>query len=198
MNRTTTKITKRKKPDFIRQDSHKKGRVKARWRRARGLQSKIRLAQKGYRLKPKIGYGAPKEIKHLVKGIKAKTISTIKELKNISKDEGIILTKIGLKKKIELIKEALKSKIIILNMKDPELFLKQTEEKLKQKKELKKKKTASKTAKKEEAKKKAKEKESEEKKKDKIEDKVEQTEEELKKEKSEEKKEKDKALTKKA
>ncbi|MBC8444131.1 hypothetical protein H8D83_00945 [Candidatus Woesearchaeota archaeon] len=192
---TKTNIPKRKKPDFIRQDSHKKGRIKSRWRRARGLQSKVRLAQKGYRLKPKIGYGAPKEIKHLVKGLKSNIVSTIKELKKIPNDEGIIISKIGLKKKIELIKEAIKTKITILNIKNPELFLKQIEENLKQKKELKNKKIKTKTAKKEKAKEKAKEKEKKEDTKEKIEDKIEKTTEEMEKEK---KKEKDKILTKKS
>lgn len=196
ISKNTSRITKRKKPDFIRQDSHKKSRIKSRWRRARGLQSKIRLEKKGYRKKPKVGYGTSKEIKNLIKGVNSKIVSTTKELKNISKDGGIIIAKIGLKKKIAIIKEALKSKITILNLKNPELFLKQIDEKIKEKKELKKKKTASKTAKKKEAKEKAKEKEKEEKK-EKIDDKIEKTEEEIKKEHDEKKKEKDKVLIKK-
>ena len=69
---------------FRRQDSHKKKRVNPRWRSARGLQSKIRLAKKGYMKKPKIGYGSSKKIVPL-------RILHLKDLTEIKKGECIIL-----------------------------------------------------------------------------------------------------------
>ena len=75
---------------FRRQDSHKKKRINPRWRSARGLQSKIRLAKRGYMKKPKIGYGSSKKVM-------AVELSSLKELKNIKKGDAIILKKIGLR-----------------------------------------------------------------------------------------------------
>ena len=41
------KQIKNKKPDFIRQDAHKKKKLGKKWRKARGLHSKIRLKLRG-------------------------------------------------------------------------------------------------------------------------------------------------------
>ncbi len=83
------------------------------------------------------------------------------ELKKIDiKIEGVIIAKVGLRKKLEIVKEAQAAKIKILNLKDPAKFLEETnkkiearkkekEEKEKSKKE-KPKKTAEKAEKKEE------------------------------------------------
>jgi len=169
---------------FRRQDSHKKKRINPRWRSARGLQSKIRLAKRGYMKKPKIGYGSSK------KG-RAIELSSLKELNDIKKGEAIILKKVGLKKKIEIIKETITLGIDVLNIKSD--FLKQTELKLKLRKEKKNRKVSEKSAKKEKAKKIVEKKEDTEKK----EEIVKKTEEELKKEKEKEKEVKDKILTKK-
>ena len=46
------KKIKAKKPNFIRQDAHKKGEIKKKWRRPKGLQSKMRLHKRGYRKSP--------------------------------------------------------------------------------------------------------------------------------------------------
>ena len=168
---------------FRRQDSHKKKRVNPRWRSARGLQSKIRLSKRGYGKKPKTGYGSPKKPKPI-------QIASLKKLKDVKKGESIIISSIGLRKKIELVKESVKLKIAIINV-DAAQFLKKSESKLKLRKDRKKKLISEKASKKEKAEKKAENKE----KKEKIEDKVEKTKEEIKKEKEQEKKEKDKILT---
>ena len=167
---------------FRRQDSHKKKRINPRWRSARGLQSKIRLAKRGYGKKPKIGYGTPKKSAVLM-------VSSLNELKDIKKGESIILKKGGLKKRIYIVKEAIKKNINILNIKTD--FIAQIELKLKLKKEKRQKKVSEKSAKKEKAKKKAETKEKTEK----TEEAKEKTEEAIKKEKIKEKKEKDKILT---
>ena len=185
-------IEKRKIPGFRRQDSHKKPKLGTKWRSARGLQSKVRLAKMGYLKKPKIGYGQPKIIrgKH-PSGLNSIEVSTLKELKTIQKGDGIIIKTIGLKKKILIIKEAIKNKITILNVKNPEKFVTDVENKIKQKKEEKKEKAAKKETSKVETKKKAKEKEQEKKK----EEKKEKSEDEIKEDKKKEDQEKNKILT---
>ena len=56
------KRIKAKKPNFVRQDSHKQKEVKKKWRKPKGMQSKMRLKKKGYRKSVSIGYGSPKKV----------------------------------------------------------------------------------------------------------------------------------------
>jgi len=179
---------KNKKPDFVRQEYKRRKTLAEKWRKPKGLQSKMRRKFKGRRKSPSTGYGSPKEIKGFdVSGLKQIYVNSINDLENVdAKEEGIILsTRIGLRKKIEIIKKATEKKIKILNIKNTEEFLKKVEEQRKKDKEKREEKTKEK-----EKKKKEKEKKVAEKKKEKLSEKL--TEEE-KKEK--EKKEQDKLLT---
>ncbi len=184
------KRVKKKKPKFIRQDAHKKARLKKKWRRARGIHSKIRLKKRSYRKNTRKGYGSPKKVYGFnPKGLKEVIVKSLGDLRDISKEEGIIISaKIGLRKKIALLKKAKESGIVVLNVKDIDRFLKDAEEKLKTRKKEKEEKKKKKAAKKKEKEKKVEEKKKEEKLSEKL------TEEE-KKEK--EKEEKDKVLTRK-
>lgn len=178
-----------KKTKFIRQDAHKKSRLGNKWRRPKGLHSKMRLGLKGYRKSISIGFGSPRKTRNLhSSGLKLIVIKSLKELEKINtKKECIAIAKtIGLKKKVEILKQAIKKNIKVVNIKDVNKFLKDVEEKIKKTKEEK-----EKLKKKKEVKKKEKEKAAEKKT---IEEKVEKTDEEKK---EEEKKEKDKILTKK-
>lgn len=188
----------RKKPRFIRQEIHKRNRLGLKWRKPKGLHSKLRLQKKGHGSLVRVGYGSLKEIRGLHRtGLKVINVYSLNQLKSINKEEGIIIGKIGLKKKIQIIKEALKLKITILNLKDPENFLKKVEEKLEKKKsESVKKKEKKEKGKKEREKlaeeKKKEEEEKEKGSKDKLAEKIEEEEKD-----KEKKKEKEKVLTKK-
>lgn len=185
-------VKKKKKPNFIRQDSHKKSRLEKKWRTPRGLHSKIRIGKRGHRKKNQVGYKSPKAVHGLhPKGLKIKLISSPKEIKGIDKEkEGVIIAaSVGLKKKIELTKKTVEQGITILNIKDPNFFLKNIEDMLKKRKEEKQKKKQVKE-------KKVKEKEKKAKKKGEKEEKEELAEKIEKEEKEKEKKEKDKLLTK--
>ena len=177
-----------KKLKFTRQDAHKKVRLGNKWRRPKGLHSKMRIGFKGYNKSVSIGYGSPKSIRGLNKsGLKLIIIKSLKELEKIdAKKECIAVAKtIGLRKKVEILKQAVKKSINVVNIKDIDKFLKDVEEKIKKSKEEK-----EKLKKKKDLRKKEKEKEAEKKT---IEEKVEKTD---KEKKEEEKKEKDKVLTK--
>jgi large subunit ribosomal protein L32e len=169
-------------------DSHKKSSLKKRWRRPKGLHNKVRLGKKGYRKKLQKGYGSPKQVKGLhPTGLKPKLVSRVEELKQVEKDEGVIIAAgIGNKRRIEIVNQALKDNIKILNL-DPEAFLKKVESEKKKRQE---------KAKEKEAKAKQKEKEAETRKgvEEKVKKEEELTDEEKKKK---EKQEKDKLLTKK-
>ncbi len=132
------KRIKKKKPAFIRQDAHKKKRLGVKWRKPRGLHSKVRLGLKGYRKKISKGYKSPSLIKGFhSSGLKVVAVSSVKDINKIkNEEEGIIIKKqVGLKKKIEIIKKAIESSIKILNIKKPSDFLKAVEVGLKKKKD---------------------------------------------------------------
>ncbi len=176
---------RKKKPKFKRQDSHKKKRLKDKWKRPKGLHSKMRLNKKGYRKIVEVGYGNKKTQRSLIENLEVVYVNNLGQLKNIDKKkQGIIInSNVGNKKKIEIIKQAEKGKIKILNIKNPKGFMEKIDEQRKREKEEKEKKGKEK-----------KEKKKAEKPKKKEEEKEEVDEEEKKKQ---EKKEKDKVLTKK-
>ena len=154
-----------RKKAFVRHDSHKKKRVGSKWRKARGIQSKMRLGMRGYRKRLQIGYGSPKAVKGMHStGVSIMLVSSVSDLDRIdAKKQGIVIAKnIGLKKRVEMVKKAQEQKIRILNIKDPAKFLSDVEQLFKKKREEKEKKKKEKKVKKEEKEKKAAEKEKEE------------------------------------
>ena len=178
------KKAKGRRPNFIRQDFHKK-RLKKKWRRPKGLQSKVRLGFKGKPKKISSGFGSPKKVRGLHgSGLKPILIYSFKDIDKIKKEnEGVIIGgSVGLKKRYEILKKLKEIGVKVLNIKDIEKYLKKFEDDLNARKEKKKKLKE----------KKEKKKEDKPKKEEKLAEKL--TEEE-KKEKD--KKEKDKLLTKK-
>lgn len=180
------KQIKRKKPEFTQQDAHKMNRLEKKWKRPRGIDSKMRLNLKGYKKKVQIGYGSPKLVRGLSKdGLKKVIVSSIKDLEGIDKKEGIVISKtVGDRKRKEILTKAKELSLTVLNM-DIDKKLKSIDDNMEVRKAKKKKRE------KKQADKKAKEKKTE--KKDKLAEKVLSEEEKVK----EDKKEKDKVLTKK-
>ena len=179
------KVLKSKKPKFSRQDSHKKPKLGTKWRRPKGLQSKMRLNRRGYKRSISKGWKSPKAVRGLDKtGLQPIMVQTLNQLKNIDKEsQSIILSSgVGRKKKIDIINEALKLNLEIINF-DAKAYLEKVEQEM-----------AVKKASKEEKEKKKEEnktKQTKEKKKDTIEEAL--TEEEKQ---QQEKKERDKELIK--
>jgi len=127
------KQIKSKKPDFIRQDFHKKKRLAKKWRRPKGLQSKIRLKFRG---KPKgvsIGYRGPKIVRGMNKtGLKQVFIRSINDLEGLdAKIDGLIISSsFGAKKRIVILKKAKELGLSILNIKSPDEYIKKVEDKI--------------------------------------------------------------------
>lgn len=114
-----------KRTTFIRQDTHRylklgsKAKKKQKWRRARGRHSKVRRSRAGHPSAPVVGFGNKKSDSGKVRGFIPILISNLSGLQNIQKGEAAILSsKIGARKKIELIKKADELKIKILNVKE--------------------------------------------------------------------------------
>lgn len=186
----TRKTIKSKKPDFVQQDYHKKKRLSKKWKRPTGLQSKMRHQFKGYNRRVKQGWRSPVEVRGFHgKGVESVMINNVSELSKVTKDQGIIISaKVGLKKRIDILKKAEELKILVLNLKS-ELVLKKAELLKSKKDEEKKEKTEKKKKTIEDSLKKAEKKQKD--KSDKSEKSDESTEEEKK---AEEKKKKDEVL----
>jgi len=114
-------ITARKKPKFLRTDWHKKIRLgrgvkkNQKWHGAKGRQNKLRLNRKGRMQRPKVGWGAEGDVKGFIKGMEAVRVENVAEVEAVKKGQGIIIAKVGAKKRIAMIAKAEEMKITILN-----------------------------------------------------------------------------------
>jgi len=184
---------KSKKPHFIRQDSHKKHKLRKnpKWIRPKGLHSKMRLARRGKRASVSIGWGANGQVKGLHKsGLQPIIVNSFTDLKKInSKTQGVMLGSIGTKKKLAIVKECEKSNIKILNIGNTKDYALKVEQGLKVRKDRKQNILAKKEESKKKLQEKSKQKEKEDKEKKTIEDSMSDEQ-----KKDMEKKEMDKAL----
>lgn len=173
---------KSRKPLFIRQDTGKK-RLKIKWRRPTGLHSKLRGRLSGRPKRIAIGYRSPRKVRGLHKsGLQKYVISSIKDLEGLdAKKIGLVISSsLGDRKRIIMLKRASELGFNVLNIKNPDEYVKDVENKI----------NLRKTAKKKEEEK-AKPVKAEKKETTKTEDNIESEE-----KKETEKKEKDKLLTK--
>jgi ribosomal protein L32E len=112
---------KRKKPSFIRRDWYKRMRLGKRvkkkriWRHAYGRHNKIRLKMKGYARKPSPGYGEREELKGKMNGMEFEVVENFKQLEKIDSKMGIVIAKVGEKKREEIKKMAKEKGIKVLN-----------------------------------------------------------------------------------
>ncbi|MBI2656012.1 50S ribosomal protein L32e [Candidatus Woesearchaeota archaeon] len=110
---------KGKKPEFIRQDNPKRMKLNYKWRKPKGIHSKIRHRFKGRRKMPSPGYKSPAAVKGLhATGLKMIIVSSPADLGKISKaNEGVIIAgSVGSRKRLEILKKASEMKIIVLNL----------------------------------------------------------------------------------
>jgi large subunit ribosomal protein L32e len=108
----------RKLPEFKRRGYGSIKRLKGKWRKPRGKQSKQRLHMKGKPKVVRIGYGAPKELrfKH-PSGYYEVLVKSLKDLEKIDKTKQAvrIASCVGKKKREEIIKRAKELGIVVLN-----------------------------------------------------------------------------------
>ena len=86
MEKTLNK-TNKKKPKFVRQDYTKKKALGAKWRRTKGLHSKIRERRAGHEKRASIGYGSPKKTRHLDSSGLRKVLISMKQKRSNSFDD---------------------------------------------------------------------------------------------------------------
>ncbi len=108
----------RKKPNFLKQGANYLKRIKKRWRKPRGSDSKLRKKEKSKGAWPKTGYRAPREKRYLhPSGFEEILIQNINDLNKINpeKQAGRVSGKIGKRKKKIILEKAKELKIKILN-----------------------------------------------------------------------------------
>ena len=123
---------KRKMPKFLRQDTHRVKRLKnkPKWRRPKGMHSKVRRKEKQKGKMPSPGYRTPKRVRGLhPSGLIPVIVNNLEELKSIGKKKegAIISSRVGKKKKLEMLDYANKHKFTILNVKINEKNIKKEE-----------------------------------------------------------------------
>ncbi|MCX8153689.1 MAG: 50S ribosomal protein L32e [Candidatus Bathyarchaeota archaeon] len=114
------KRAKQKKPEFVKSESWRYVRVKAKWRRPRGIDNKMRQKVKGWPPSVNTGYRGPKEVRGLhPSGYKEVLVHTPEEIANIDpKTEAVrIAHTVGKKKRVQILSEAKKRNLIVLNFK---------------------------------------------------------------------------------
>ncbi len=143
---------------FLRQNSNRK-KLKQKWRKPSGIHSKLRLNKAGHRKKPSPGFRNQK--KERVSNVSL--INSIYDLSN-AKQSILLSSSLGLKKRLEILKRARELNLNILNIKNPDEFIKKANESLEKRKHEKKKKETEKSKSKEKSVKEAEKKKQDEKK----------------------------------
>ncbi|MBN1923922.1 MAG: hypothetical protein JW791_04145 [Nanoarchaeota archaeon] len=129
-------LMKKKRPVIRRVEKHRKKALPDNWRKPKGHHSKIRRKKRWEMKMPLVGRSTPVSLKNFdKKGRKIVMISTVDDLKLLSKDSvGIVSGKLGLKKK-SIIAEAAKGKNYnFINFKVEEVLKKAAEKTAKKEK----------------------------------------------------------------
>ncbi len=108
-----------KRPDFLRQEWHRRQRLQGvKWRKPRGMHSKLRL-HKGYRPKVvSIGYGGPKAARNLhPSGFEEVMVHNVKDLEKIDPavQAARVAHTVGMRKRLAIEEKADEMKIRVLN-----------------------------------------------------------------------------------
>ena len=113
------KQIKKRTPNFLREEWFRYKRLSKNWRRPDGITSKMRINLKYRPNKVRVGYRGPKDVRGFhSSGFEEVLIHNIKELQDIdNKIQAIrIGSTVGIKKRLEIQKEAEKLEIRILNI----------------------------------------------------------------------------------
>ncbi len=124
---------KRRRPSFRRVESWRYKRVKERWRKARGIDSKTREKKGGWPISPMIGFRSPKQVRYQSSSGKEEILiySTVDlSLIDSNRQVGRIAANIGRKKREEIVMEAELLNIRILNPISAKIDLGDLEEEL--------------------------------------------------------------------
>jgi large subunit ribosomal protein L32e len=133
-------VEKKRKPKFKRTDFSKYSKLGVRrkkkqvYRKAKGIDNKVKLKMKGHLRKVMIGFKNNNKTRHLIDGLKPVMVSNVSDLSKIGKEEIGIVAKVGMKRKIEIAEQAVKDNVKLHNL-NAKKFLIEVESKKKDKEE---------------------------------------------------------------
>ena len=108
------------KPKFRRQEAHRRKRIaRSGWRRPKGVQSKLRRYHKSKGERVRVGYRTPREVRGvLANGKKPMVVNNVAEMEALDTKTyvAILSSRVGMRKRVELVKLAIKKGIEILNV----------------------------------------------------------------------------------
>lgn len=108
----------RKKPNFLRQGVRDRKMLGLKWRKPRGMHSKLKRHEKSKGKMPSPGYGAPKKLRYLhPSGLKEILVFNVSDLQKIDAKTyaARIAHTVGKKKRFDVLKKAEELKIKVLN-----------------------------------------------------------------------------------
>jgi large subunit ribosomal protein L32e len=114
------KRAKHKKPEFARSESWRYSKLKESWRRPRGLDHKMRRKIKGWPAMVSVGYKGPKVARGLhPSGYREVIVHNAEEVAGVDPktQAARIAHTVGKKKRAQIIAEARKKKVVVLNAK---------------------------------------------------------------------------------
>lgn len=114
---------KRKRPDFVRQESWRYDRLKENWRRPKGIDNKMRQKKKGWPPTVNIGYRGPKAARGLhPSGYEEVLVYSVDEVAKVNPEAQAIRIAhtVGKRTRMLIIAEAKKRNIKILNLGESE------------------------------------------------------------------------------
>ncbi len=106
------------RPRFVREESWRYKRVKEPWRSPKGKSSRVRRSKKGWPKVVKIGYSRPKATKGLhPSGLREVIVWRPQDLENLDQKTQVarIAHTVGEKKRVQILEQAKKTNIRILN-----------------------------------------------------------------------------------
>jgi large subunit ribosomal protein L32e len=110
---------KKKTPKFLRQEwFRKKHRLGKKWRKPRGIHSKLREHEVARGALPRPGYGSPSAVRGLNRqGCREVLVKNMKDMERLNHKEevAIIASGVGRKKRLELLEFAVKNNIKVGN-----------------------------------------------------------------------------------
>lgn len=122
-------VAKARKPNFKIQNSNDpKKRFAGRWKRPKGLQSKMRERRKGNPKYIEPGYGSPSAVKGATAdGLFPVVVSSVADLSKVKEGFGAVVSAgLGMRKKAMLVRAAVEKKLRLINV-NAEAFLKSVE-----------------------------------------------------------------------
>ena len=113
----TREKQKRKKPNFIREESWRYKRIGSSWRRPKGLDSKMRLKLKNRPKNVEVGYRSPRAVRGFhPSGFEEKLVFTVKNLDKVDPNQIVrIGHTVGSKKRLKIVEKAEELGLRVLN-----------------------------------------------------------------------------------